>query len=45
MLLDELLDHAIEIGIAAAKAPCKPIPTPLGNLLAVRDNFELTGLT
>jgi len=40
----ELLDHAIEIGIARAKAPCQPIPTALGNLLAVSDNLELTGL-
>jgi hypothetical protein len=45
MLLDELLDHAIEIGIAGAKAPCEPISTSLNNLLAVRDNLELTGLT
>jgi len=40
----ELLDHAIEIGIARAKAPCQPIPTALGNPLAVSDNLELTGL-
>src|SRR5216683_8369461 len=40
----ELLDHAIEIGIARAKAPCEPISTALGNPLAVSDNLELTGL-
>ncbi len=44
-LLHELLDHAIEIGIAGAKAPCEPVPTPRGNLLAVRNHLELTGLT
>ena len=43
-MLLELLDHAIEIGIAGAKAPCEPVPTALGNLLAVRDHLELTGL-
>jgi hypothetical protein len=41
---NELLDHAIEIGIARAKAPCQPIPTALGNPLAVSDNLELTSL-
>ena len=40
----ELIDHAIEIGIARAKAPSEPISTALGNPLAVSDNFELTGL-
>jgi hypothetical protein len=40
----ELLDHAIEIGIAGAKAPCEPVPTALGNPLAVSDNLELAGL-
>jgi len=40
----ELLDHAIEIGIARAKAPCQPIPTAVGNPLAISDNLELTGL-
>lgn len=29
VLLD-LLDHAIEIGVACAKAPCEPVPTALG---------------
>ena len=41
----ELFDHAIEIGIAGAKATCEPVPTSLGNPLAVRDHLELTGLT
>jgi hypothetical protein len=40
----ELLDHAIEIGIARAKAASEPIPTALGNPLAVSDNLELTDL-
>ena len=44
-MLLELLDDAIEIGIARAKAPCEPVPTALGNPLAVRDHLELTGLT
>jgi hypothetical protein len=41
----ELLNHAIEIGIACAKFPCEPVPTSLGNSFAVRDYLELTGLT
>ena len=44
-MLRELLDHTFEIGIAGAKAPCEPVPTALGNLLAVRDHLELAGLT
>ena len=40
----DLLDHAIEIGIAGAKAPCEPVSTALGYLFAVSDNLELTGL-
>jgi len=40
----DLLDHAIEIGIAGAKAPCEPVSTALCNPLAVSDNLELTGL-
>ena len=43
--LFELLDHAIEIGIAGAKAPCEPVPTALSYALAVGDNLELTVLT
>jgi hypothetical protein len=39
----QLLHHAIEIGIAGAKAPCEPVPAALGNLLAVSDHLELTG--
>jgi hypothetical protein len=31
----ELLDHAIEIGIPGAKAARDPVPTALGNRLAV----------
>lgn len=41
----KLLDHAIEIGITGAKAPCEPVSTALGNSLAVRDHLELTGLS
>jgi hypothetical protein len=44
-VLRELLDHTFEIGIAGAKAPSEPVPTALGNLLAVSDHLELTGLT
>jgi len=40
-----LLHHAIEIGIAGAKSPCEPVPAAFGNLLAVGDHLELTGLT
>jgi len=40
-----LFDHAIEIGITAAKAPCKPVPAALCNPFAVRDHHELTRLT
>jgi len=43
-VLRELLDHTFEIRIAGAKAPCEPVPTALGNLLAVRDHLELTVL-
>jgi hypothetical protein len=41
-LLLELFDHAVEIGIAGAKAPREPVSTPPGYLLAVSDNLELT---
>ena len=44
-MLRELLDHTFEIGIAGAKAPCEPVPTALGNLLAVSEHLELAGLT
>jgi hypothetical protein len=40
----ELFDHLIEIGIAGSKAPCEPVPTALGNPLAINDNLELTDL-
>jgi hypothetical protein len=40
----ELLDHAIEIGIAGAKAPCEPVSAALGNSLAVSNYLELSGL-
>lgn len=39
----ELLNHAFEIGIARAKAPCEPVPTALGDFLAIGENLELTG--
>jgi len=41
----ELFDHLIEIGIAGSKAPCEPVPTALGNPLAINDNLELTRLS
>jgi hypothetical protein len=44
-VLLELLDHAIEIRVAGAKAPCEPVSTALCYPLAVNDNLELTGLT
>ena len=44
MLLHELLDQAIEIGIAGAKASCEPVSTALGYFLAVSDDLELTVL-
>jgi hypothetical protein len=44
-VLLEPLDYAFEIRIAGAKAPREPVPTALGNLLAVGDHLELTGLT
>jgi hypothetical protein len=44
VLLD-LLDHAIEVGVACAKAPREPVSTALGYPLAVSDNLELTWLT
>jgi hypothetical protein len=43
-MLLELLDHAVEIGIAGTKAPCEPVPTALGNPFAIGDNLELTRL-
>jgi hypothetical protein len=44
-VLRELLNHAIEIGIAGAEAPSEPVPAAFGDSLAVRDHLELTGLT
>ena len=44
VLLD-LLDHAFEVRVAGAKAPCEPVSTALGHPLAVSNNLELTGLT
>lgn len=41
----KLIDHAVEFGIASAKAPCDPVPTALGNRLTVRDHVELASLT
>ena len=40
----KLFDDAIEIGITGVKAPCEPVPTALGNPLAVREHLELTDL-
>jgi len=39
----QLLNHAIEIGIARAKAPGKPVSTTLGNALAVGNYLKLAG--
>jgi len=40
----QLLDHPFQVGIAGAKAPCEPVPSALGDLLAIRDHSKLTGL-
>ena len=45
VLSGELLDDAIEIGIAGAKATCEPVPASLRNPLAIREHLELAGLT
>jgi hypothetical protein len=45
VLLDEPLDHAIEVRIASTKASCEPVPTAFGNPLTVSYHLELTGLT
>ena len=42
VLLDQQLDHAVEIGIAGAKTPRKPVPAAPGDRLAVREHVELT---
>jgi hypothetical protein len=39
-----LLDHAFQIRIASAKAPCEPVPTAFRNPFAVSDHLELTSL-
>lgn len=44
-VLLNLRDHCVEIGIASAELPRDPVPSPLGNRFAVREHFELTGLT
>jgi len=40
-VLLEPLDHAMEIGVAGAKAPREPVPAALRNPLAVGDHREL----
>jgi len=40
----ELIDQAIEIGIANAQAPRKPVSPALGYPLTISDNLELTCL-
>jgi len=44
-VLLKLLDYAVEIWIAAAKAPCEPVSTALRDRLAVSNHFELTRAT
>src|SRR5882757_7168777 len=39
-----LIDHALEIGIAGAKAPGKPIAATLDNVLAIGEYIKLAGL-
>lgn len=41
----QLFDHAFEIGIACAKAARKPVSAALGDLLAIGQNFKLTGVS
>ena len=43
-LLVELLDQAIEIGVAGSKSPREPISTAHGNPFAVRYHIELASL-
>jgi len=40
----QLIHHAIEIGIASAKASGEPVSTALGDGFAVGDHLELTGI-
>jgi hypothetical protein len=40
----ELLNHAIGIGVAGAKASCKPVPTAPRDSLAIGEDFKVTGL-
>ncbi len=42
--LFDLLDHAIQIGIARTKPSREPVPAALCNPLAVSNNLELTSL-
>ena len=42
--LMKLLNHMIKIWVSGAKAPCKPVSTPLGNSHAVGDHLKLTSL-
>ena len=44
-MLLKLLDHCFEIGVSRAKLSREPVPASLSNSFAVRDHFELTGLT
>jgi hypothetical protein len=40
----ELLNHAIEIGVAGAKASCEPVPTTPCDSLAIGEHLKLTSL-
>ena len=37
----EPLNHAIQIGITRAKAPCEPVSAALGDFLAIGDHLKL----
>jgi hypothetical protein len=37
----QLIHHAVEIGITAAKHPCEPVSAAFGNFLAIRDDIKL----
>ena len=43
-LLFELVDDAVQVGVAGAKAASEPVPTASGNGLAVEDHVELSRL-
>jgi len=45
VLCFQLLEDAVQVGIASTKASCKPVSAPFSNSFAVSDDLELPGLT